>query len=135
MVKKKQIEEHIGVGRRKTAVSSVRLRPGKGKIDINGREGLKEYFVSKFQIDEILSPLVKNSAEDSFDIIIRVKGGGIAAQAMATRLGIARALVNKDETLRKPLKDEGYLTRDPRMKERKKYGRKKARKGFQFSKR
>lgn len=135
MVKKKLIEEHIGVGRRKTAVSSVRLRPGKGKVDVNGREGLDKYFDSKFQIAEILSPLVKNSTPESFDIIIRVKGGGVAAQATATRLGIARALVKKDETLRKPLKDDGYLTRDPRMKERKKYGRKKARKGFQFSKR
>lgn len=135
MVKKKQINEHIGVGRRKTAVSSVRLRAGSGKIDVNGKKNLKDYFDTEFQISEILAPLKKFSTPESFDIIIRVKGGGIAAQAMATRLGIARALVTKDDTLRKSLKEEGYLTRDPRMKERKKYGHKKARRGFQFSKR
>lgn len=135
MAKKNQIVEHIGVGRRKTAVSSVRLRPGTGKFDVNGKENLKDYFHTEFQINEILAPLKKFSTLDGFDIIIRVSGGGISAQAMATRLGIARALVTKDETLKKSLKEEGYLTRDPRMKERKKYGHKKARKGFQFSKR
>jgi len=135
MAKKKQIEETIGVGRRKTAVASVRVRPGSGKIDINGREGLDKYFETKFQVETVLAPLVKFSTPKDFDLIIRVKGGGVQAQAAATRLGIARALVEKDETLRGSLKEEGFLTRDPRMKERKKYGQRGARRGFQFSKR
>lgn len=135
MIKKKQIEETIGVGRRKTAVASVRVRPGSGKVDINGRDSLEKYFESKFQVDTVLAPLTKFSTPGNFDLIIRVKGGGVQAQAAATRLGIARALVEKDETLRGSLKEEGYLTRDPRMKERKKYGQRGARRGFQFSKR
>lgn len=135
MAKKKEIEENIGVGRRKTAVSSVRVRPGTGKVNINGREGLDKYFTSLHQIETVLSPLIKFSSPEKYDLIIRVKGGGPVAQATATRLGISRALVKEDETLRGGLKEQGFLTRDPRMKERKKYGRRGARRGFQFSKR
>ncbi|NGX28507.1 MAG: 30S ribosomal protein S9 [Candidatus Anoxychlamydiales bacterium] len=131
---KKQIKETIGVGRRKTAVSSVRLRKGKGNIDINGKT-LEEYFPLAFQREVILSPLVKFDLNGKYDLIIRAKGGGIEAQAVATRLGIARALVQENEDFRGSLKELGYLTRDPRKKERKKYGLAGARKSFQFSKR
>jgi len=127
-------EETIGIGRRKTAVSSVRVRKGSGKIDVNGRK-IDAYFPLKLQRDLILAPLEKFSDVNKVNLIIRVKGGGLEAQATATRLGISRALVEQDETLRGNLKELGYLTRDPRKKERKKYGRKGARKRFQFSKR
>jgi small subunit ribosomal protein S9 len=131
---KDKIEEFIGTGRRKTAVSSVRLRRGKGAIDVNGKK-FEEYFLSDLLRNTILSPLNKIEAAKKYDIIIRVKGGGIEAQGIATRLGISRALVEHDEELRPQLKDLGYLTRDPRKKERKKYGLAGARKKFQFSKR
>lgn len=127
-------KETIGVGRRKTAVSAVRLRPGTGKIDVNSR-AFDEYFNSSLQRDTILAPLQKFSNPAKFDLIIRIKGGGIAAQVIATRLGISRALVQEQEHLRPDLKDLGYLTRDPRKKERKKYGLAGARKRFQYSKR
>ena len=127
-------KETIGIGRRKTAVSSVRMRRGNGKIDVNGRK-LEEYFPLALQRDLILSPLKKFSDPTQFDLIIRVKGGGLEGQAIATRLGISRALVSDNEDFRGGLKDLGYLTRDPRKRERKKYGRAGARKRFQFSKR
>jgi small subunit ribosomal protein S9 len=129
------MEEFIGIGRRKTSVSSVRLRPnGTGKIDVNGRK-LEEYFPSEIQRDTILSPLKKFNLTERFDIVIRLKGGGIQGQMIATRLGISRALLEQDETRRPDLKDLGYLTRDSRKRERKKYGLAGARKRFQFSKR
>lgn len=129
------MEEFIGIGRRKTSVSAVRLRPnGTGKIDVNGRK-LEEYFPSEIQRDTILSPLKKFNLTERFDIIIRLKGGGIQGQMIATRLGISRALLEQDETRRPDLKDLGYLTRDSRKRERKKYGLAGARKRFQFSKR
>lgn len=129
------MEEFIGIGRRKTSVSSVRLRPnGTGKIDVNGRK-LEEYFPSEIQRDTILSPLKKFNLSERFDIVIRLKGGGIQGQMIATRLGISRALLVQDETRRPDLKDLGYLTRDSRKRERKKYGLAGARKRFQFSKR
>ncbi len=113
----------------------MRLRPnGSGKIEVNGRK-IEEYFPLEIQRDEILSPLKKFNLEQKFDIIIRLKGGGIQGQAIATRLGISRALVIQDETRRPDLKELGYLTRDPRKRERKKYGLAGARKRFQFSKR
>jgi len=130
----RQEEETIGVGRRKTAVSSVRVRRGTGIVDVNGR-GFEQYFPLQLQRDTILAPLTKFKDPKKVDLVIRVKGGGLEAQAIATRLGISRALVLDDETLREDLKGLGYLTRDSRKKERKKYGRKKARKRFQFSKR
>jgi len=128
------IKEMIGIGRRKTAVSSVRMRKGNGIIDINGRT-MNEYFPLGIQRDTILAPLKKFSDPEKYDLIIRIKGGGIEAQAIATRLGISRALVQENEELRPELKNLGYLTRDPRKRERKKYGRAGARKRFQFSKR
>lgn len=127
-------EETIGIGRRKTAVSSVRMRRGNGQIEINGRK-FEEHFPLTLQRDLILAPIQKFSNPEKVDLIIRVKGGGLESQAIATRLGISRALVQESEDLRGDLKALGYLTRDPRKKERKKYGRKGARKRFQFSKR
>lgn len=129
------MKEFIGIGRRKRAVSAVRLRPnGSGKIDVNGREFI-EYFADEFQRQVILSALRKFDLEGKYDMVVRVKGGGIAGQMIATRLGIARALLKEDESKRHDLKDEGYLTRDSRKRERKKYGLAGARKRFQFSKR
>ncbi len=127
-------EETVATGRRKTAVASVRLRSGSGKIDINDRS-LEEYFPLEIQRKTIFAPLDKVGSSSRYDMIIRVKGGGIEAQAVAIRLGLARALVYNDENLRADFKTMGYLTRDPRKKERKKYGRAGARKRFQFSKR
>lgn len=129
-----KIEETIGIGRRKTSVSSVRLRRGTGIIDVNGR-GFEEYFPLQLQRDLILAPLSKFSDPTKVDLVVRVKGGGLESQAIATRLGISRALVQNDEGVRVELNQLGFLTRDSRKKERKKYGRKKARKRFQFSKR
>jgi len=129
-----QQEETIGIGRRKTSVSAVRLRRGTGAIDVNGRK-FEEYFPLQLQRDLILAPIQKFSNAEKVDLVIRVKGGGLEAQAVATRLGISRALVQEDDAIRGDLKELGYLTRDPRKKERKKYGRKGARKRFQFSKR
>lgn len=130
----KKIEEYIGVGRRKTAVASVRLRRGTGNVDINHKK-LDEYFPLTEQRDIVLAALAKLGLVGKYDMIVRAKGGGIEAQATAVRLGIARALVSQDEDRRGSLKEEGYLTRDPRKKERKKYGLAGARKRFQFSKR
>ena len=134
MVTKKKNEDIIGIGRRKTAVASVRLRKGKGKIDVNGKD-FEKYFTSQQQRNLILFPLEKFSSLSKYDIFMRLKGGGIHAQAEAARLGIARALVAQDEDIRGELKELGLLRRDPRKKERKKYGLAKARKKFQFSKR
>lgn len=127
-------QETIGTGRRKTAVASVRMRRGTGIIDVNGR-AFEQYFPLPLQRDLILSPLQKFSNPEKVDLIIRVKGGGLEAQAIATRLGISRALVQENEGVRGDLKELGYLTRDPRKRERKKYGLKGARRRFQFSKR
>lgn len=124
----------IGIGRRKTAVASVHLRKGSGKVLVNGKE-ITEYFPLELQRNTILSPIEKVGQSGQYDIKITVKGGGIQGQVIASRLGIARALVEQDEDRRRSLKGEGFLTRDPRAKERKKYGRAKARKRFQFSKR
>ena len=130
----KALEETIATGRRKCAVSSIRLRDGNGKVDVNGRE-FETYFPLEIQRKTILSPLRMIDAEGKYDIVIRVNGGGIEGQVIASRLGVARALVQLNERLRQDFKGEGFLTRDPRKKERKKYGHKKARKSFQFSKR
>lgn len=132
---KKAIEEFLGTGRRKRAVAAVRLRPGgSGKINVNGRE-MDKYFTLQTQRDTCLAPLLDLKREGSYDLIIRCKGGGIQGQAEAVRLGIARALCTEDEERRPELKSKRYLTRDPRKRERKKYGLAGARKAFQFSKR
>lgn len=128
------LQEKVATGRRKTAVSSVRLRPGTGKIDVNGRN-FDEYFPVDIQRQTVLAPFQKLGGNGRFDLIIRVKGGGIEGQAIATRLGIARALVSEDESLHHGFKEQGFLTRDSRKREREKYGHAGARKRFQFSKR
>ena len=129
------LQEKIGIGRRKTAVAAVRLRPGTGIITINGRK-FEEYFPTELQRNTILSPLKTCSLPaGKYDMLVKVKGGGLEGQTIATRLGISRALVGEDETRRPDLKEVGFLTRDSRKRERKKYGRAGARKRFQFSKR
>ncbi len=128
------IKEFLGTGRRKTAVASVRLRPGSGKILVNDR-AFEQYFPLELQRRSILLPLEKFQVKGNYDILVRVRGGGIEGQVIAARLGISRALVQEDETRRPDLKENGFLTRDSRKRERKKYGQKGARKRFQFSKR
>jgi small subunit ribosomal protein S9 len=128
-------QEKIGIGRRKTAVASVRLRPGSGKFTVNDKK-IDEYFPLELQRNTILSPLKTcNLSLEKYDVFVRVKGGGLEGQTIATRLGIARALVGEDDNRKHDLKAMGYLTRDSRKRERKKYGRAGARKRFQFSKR
>ena len=126
------IEETLAMGRRKTSVAAVRLRRGSGKIDINGKT-LQEYLPLEIQQRRALAALLDTA--EQYDIIIRVKGGGLQGQVSAILLAIARALVKEDEMRRANLKSLGYLTRDPRKRERKKYGLAGARKRFQFSKR
>lgn len=121
-------------GRRKTSVARVYVKPGKGEITVNARD-LKEYFLSEIHQTLVKQPLAALKAENQFDVTVNVEGGGIKGQAEAVRLGIARALVASDAENRPALKKEGLLTRDSRMVERKKYGRRKARRRFQFSKR
>ena len=124
----------LGTGRRKTSVARVFLRNGKGTITINGR-ALEHYFTTESSKAAVKQPLLATETADKFDILILTDGGGFTGQAGAARLGIARALVNFNAELRGKLKGFGFLTRDPRAHERKKYGQKGARKRFQFSKR
>jgi small subunit ribosomal protein S9 len=122
------------IGRRKTAVARAYLSSGKGEIKVNNRD-FKEYFPSEVLQIIVKQPLVSTEQNDNFNISINVFGGGLSGQAEAIRLSIARALVELDQESRPVLKAEGFLTRDSRMVERKKYGRRKARRAFQFSKR
>ncbi|MCD4690618.1 30S ribosomal protein S9 [bacterium] len=122
------------VGRRKEAIARVRLVPGTGQRKVNGKS-MDEFFPRKTLVTDTLRPFDVTSTGDRYDIVANVRGGGITGQAGAVRLGIARALVKVDETYRKALKQDGLLTRDSRMKERKKPGQPGARKKFQFSKR
>ena len=126
--------EFLGTGRRKTAIARVRLATGSGKITVNGRT-FETYFPLDTQRAVVSSPLTITSTADKLDVRVNVTGGGPLGQAGATRHGIARALLRFDAALRPALKAEGYLTRDPRARERKKYGQPGARKRFQFSKR
>lgn len=126
--------QHLGTGRRKTSVARIFLRSGKGAITINGRT-LEEYFPSESARALVRQPLLATESSDRFDVIVLANGGGVLGQAGATRLGIARALIEFNAELRGKLKQLGFLTRDPRAHERKKYGQKGARKRFQFSKR
>jgi len=126
--------QYRGTGRRKTSTARVRLMPGSGNITVNGRD-VEEYFHRLSQIKDLKAPLELVNQTGSLDVEVNVNGGGKSGQAGAIRHGIARALLQVDEDFRLPLKKEGYLTRDPRMKERKKYGLRKARKAPQFSKR
>ena len=122
-------------GRRKEAVARVRIVPGTGRWTINGRD-LESYFPNKVHQQEVNEPFVALGAEGKFDVIARIHGGGVSGQAGALRLGVSRALNEVDEEGNRPiLKKAGFLTRDPRAKERKKYGLKKARKAPQYSKR
>ncbi|NQV71515.1 30S ribosomal protein S9 [bacterium] len=129
------LTQFIAVGRRKNAVARVYLRPGgSGKVIVNKRE-LTNYFPTIWRSSSVTSPFEVTETAGQFDVVINAHGGGMTGQAEACRLGIARALVEFNAELRKPLRDAGYMTRDPRMVERKKYGQPKARKRFQFSKR
>ncbi|WP_027339508.1 30S ribosomal protein S9 [Halonatronum saccharophilum] len=126
--------EYLGTGRRKNSTARVRLLPGDGKIVVNDKP-LTEYFGRDVLEQIVKQPLEATGTVGEFDIVVTVKGGGTSGQAGAIRHGIARALLETEGDYRDVLKKAGYLTRDPRMKERKKYGRKKARKSPQFSKR
>jgi small subunit ribosomal protein S9 len=128
------VQEFLGTGRRKTAVARVRLRAGSGKIVVNGR-AFEVYFPLESLRGVVTQPLTVTESTSKFDARITVTGGGPSGQAGAVRHGIARALLKVDANLRPSLKAEGLLTRDPRMKERKKYGQPGARKRFQYSKR
>ena len=128
------MQEQTATGRRKTAVASVIIREGKGSVDVNGK-AFDAYFPSEIQRKLILAPIEKSGQKATLDIIVRLRGGGIAAQAEAFRLGLARALVKDNDGCRHPMKEAGFLTRDSRKREREKYGRAGARKRFQFSKR
>lgn len=126
--------QYLGTGRRKSAVARVFLRPGSGQITINGRP-YTDYFTSESTRLMVRQPLLATETADKFDVLVLAHGGGMSGQAGAVRLGIARALQKFNSELRSKLKELGFLTRDPRAHERKKYGQKGARKRFQFSKR
>jgi small subunit ribosomal protein S9 len=128
------MSDKIYVGRRKTSVARVILKNGSGKIEVNGKE-FEQFFPQLLSREDILLPLKVTETEGKYDVHVNVNGGGTTGQAQAVRLGIARALIEINPDFRNKLKVEGLLTRDPRMVERKKYGRPKARKRFQFSKR
>jgi small subunit ribosomal protein S9 len=126
--------QYLGTGRRKTSVARVFLRPGKGEIKVNGRP-IERYFQTESSRAMVRQPLAATETVEKFDLLILANGGGVTGQAGAARLGISRALVEFNAELRGRLKKLGFLTRDPRKHERKKYGQKGARKRFQFSKR
>jgi len=129
-----EVRDYVGTGRRKTSVARVRLRAGQGSIKINKR-ALEDYFPSIRDRESAIAPLSLTGKRNEFDVIIRVAGGGMTGQADACKLGIARALKQIDAVLWEAMRDSGMLTRDSRMKERKKYGLRGARRGTQFSKR
>ena len=126
--------QYMGTGRRKKSVARVRLVPGEGRVIVNNRE-IETYFGLETLRVVVNQPLVLTETKDKYDVLVNVHGGGLSGQAGAIRHGISRALLKADENLRPELKKAGFLTRDPRMKERKKYGLKKARRSPQFSKR
>lgn len=134
-VKKDKVSgDSLGTGRRKTSVARVRIRPGSGKITINGRD-LEQFFPCIQHQRIVIGTLEHVGQQGAIDVVVRVQGGGITGQAGAVRMGIARALCSLNQDMFQPLRDDGYLTRDSRMKERKKYGLHGARRGTQFSKR
>jgi len=128
------VKYYQGTGRRKSAMARVRLYPGDGSISVNDKP-VEEYFSRKRDMLHLTEPLEATATQDSFDITVKVKGGGISGQAGAVRHGIARALLEADPNLRPTLRKGGFLTRDPRAKERKKPGLKRARKAPQYTKR
>lgn len=123
-----------GTGRRKTSIARVRLRKGTGIVVINERP-IDHYFVSEQDRASVLAPLQATKTAGKYDVFASVKGGGVSGQAGAVRLGLTRALRSVEAPLEPKLREEGFMTRDPRMKERKKYGRRGARRGFQWTKR
>jgi small subunit ribosomal protein S9 len=129
-----ELVQYYGTGRRKTAIARVYLRPGNGDFKVNGR-AFEEYFVTPAQRSSAKQPLVSTDTAATFNVLARVTGGGVNGQADAVKLGITRALMLFNAELRKGLKAAGMVTRDPRGKERKKYGQKGARARFQYSKR
>jgi small subunit ribosomal protein S9 len=134
-IKKDKINgDSLGTGRRKSSVARVRIRPGSGKIVVN-KKPFEEYFVNEQDRAAVLSSLVAVEHSDKVDVLVRVAGGGMTGQSGAIKMGLARALVSFSESLHDPLREGGFLTRDSRMKERKKYGLRGARRGVQFSKR
>lgn len=134
-IKKDKISgDSLGTGRRKSSVARVRVRPGSGKITIN-RKPIEEYFVNDQDRKAIVSTLAAVGHEGTVDVLVRVNGGGLTGQSGAVRMGLARALVSHAESLHDVLREGGFLTRDSRMKERKKPGLRGARRGVQFSKR
>ncbi len=134
-IKKDKINgDALGTGRRKSSVARVRIRPGSGQITINSRP-LDQYFVNDQDRRAIISTLEAVDFADKVDVLVRVNGGGLSGQSGAVRMGMARALVSHSESLHDPLREGGFLTRDSRMKERKKPGLRGARRGVQFSKR
>lgn len=129
------MEQYLGTGRRKCSVARVYLRPGSGKVVIN-QQSLADYFAKRPEVETIImAPLAETETTGKYDVVVNVFGGGYKGQAEAIRHGIARALNAANQALRPALKSAGFLTRDPREKERRKYGLVKARKAFQFSKR
>ena len=129
-----ELVQYYGTGRRKSSVARVFLRPGDGQFSVNGRP-FDQYFVTEAQRSDARQPLISSETAANFNVVASVSGGGVNGQAGAVKLGIARALLQFNIELRKKLKSEGFLSRDSRKKERKKYGQKGARKRFQFSKR
>ncbi len=125
---------HLGTGRRKESIARVFLRPGSGKFTVNGRE-VEKYFPNHAWKHEAIEPLKFSSIAEQVDVVATAKGGGVGGQAGAVRMGLARAISRYNPELRAALRKNGFLTRDSRMKERKKYGQKGARKRFQFTKR
>ena len=134
MEEKKNINLGLGTGRRKTSIARVYLREGNGKVVVNGRS-VEDYFKNPTHVFLVKQPLEITDNLTGFDVVINVKGGGVSGQAGACRHGITRALIENDDALKPVLKAAGFVTRDPRMVERKKYGQKGARRKFQFSKR
>ena len=130
----KKLVQYYGTGRRKASVARVYLRPGSGHFIVNHRD-LNDYFPRKVLVQDLLRPLVALEQSDTYDILVNVSGGGMTGQAGAIRLGLARALTEANPAFRSPLKRAGFLTRDARRVERKKYGQPGARRRFQFSKR
>ena len=128
------LDFHWGIGRRKTAVARVRLRSGTGEITLNGRK-FEEFFPTVAMQTEVLGPFNATEMRAKYDVLVNVRGGGPLGQAGAVRLGIARAPMQAETEAESALRDGGFLTRDARMKERKKYGQRGARRRFQFSKR
>lgn len=127
--------EYIGIGRRKSSVAKIKIIPGTGQIEINGRPGLAYLQYNPSYVAQIQGPMEVLGLSTKYDLLVKTKGGGLTGQAEAIKLGVARALCQFNIAHRAPLKVEGFLTRDARIKERKKYGLKKARKAPQFSKR